>query len=212
MINFSINFSWLERVLTSIRITKKYIIDPRWWFNNTLSMLWSTCFRPSFDEESSKVSYQTASQVLWQLRKIALTNLSYSAFNGGIHLIAIWLEKVELVFPKKTKQDWHKSILLREGKYNSFLITITIQSSCDKFSGFFSYIFCFASPCRRLFLMLPNLLCLLYYYILKKQVWTCLINKVFIPQLILCYSVQISCGKLHKICLHHFLDDTLKFS
>ena len=41
--NFSIlewckvlNFSWLEWVLTSIRITKKYIIDPRWWFNNTL--------------------------------------------------------------------------------------------------------------------------------------------------------------------------------
>ena len=38
-------------------------------------------------------------------KKIALTNLSYSAFNSGIHLIAIWLEKVKLVFPKKTKQD-----------------------------------------------------------------------------------------------------------
>ena len=111
--------------------------------------------------------YQTSSQVhvLWQLRKIALTNLSYSAFNSGIHLITIWLEKVKLVFPKKTKQDWHKSILLREGKYNSFFITITIQSSCEKFSGFFfSYIFFFASPSRRLFLMLPNLLALLLHF------------------------------------------------
>ena len=173
-------------------------------------MLWSTCFWPSLDEESSKMCHQTSSQVLWQLRKIALTNLSYSAFNCGIHLIAIWLEKVKLVFPKKTKQDWHKSILLREGKYNSFFITIIIQRSCEKFSGFFfSYIFFFASPCRRLFLMLRNLLC---YYILKEQVWTHLINKVFIPQLILCYSVQVSCSKLHKICLHHFLNDSLKFS
>lgn len=120
-------------------------------------MLRSTCFWPSLDEESSKMCHQTSSQVLWQLRKIALTNLSYSAFNCGIHLIAIWLEKVKLVFPKKTKQDWHKSILLREGKYNSFFITITIQSSCEKFSGFFfSYIFFFASPSKRLFLMLPT--------------------------------------------------------
>ena len=173
-------------------------------------MLWSTCFWNSLDEESSKMCHQTSSQVLWQLRKIALTNLSYSAFNCGIHLIAIWLEKVKLVFPKKTKQDWHKSILLREGKYNSFFITITIQRSCEKFSGFFfSYIFFFASPCRSLFLMLHNLLC---YYILKEQIWKHLINKVFIPQLILCYSVQVSCSKLHKICLHHFLNDTLKFS
>ena len=31
-----LNFSWLEWVLTRIRITKKYIIDPRWWFNDTL--------------------------------------------------------------------------------------------------------------------------------------------------------------------------------
>ena len=174
-------------------------------------MLWSACFAPSFDEERSKM-FKLHHRYFWQLRKIALTNLSYSAFNSGIHLVAIWLEKVELVFPKKTKQDWHKSILLREGKYNSFFITITIQSSCEKFSGFFSYIFCFPSPCRRLFLMLPNLLCLLCYYSLKKQVSTCLINKVFTPQLILRYSVQISCSKLHKICLHHFLNDTLKFS
>ena len=131
-----LNFSWLEWVLTSTRITKKYIIDPRWWFNDTLFLCCD-----------------------------ALTNLSYSAFNSGIHLITIWLEKVKLVFPKKTKQDWHKSILLREGKYNSFFITITIQSSCEKFSGFFfSYIFFFASPSRRLFLMLPNLLALLLHF------------------------------------------------
>ena len=174
-------------------------------------MLWSACFAPSFDEERSKM-FKLHHRYFWQLRKIALTNLSYSAFNSGIHLVAIWLEKVELVFPKKTKQDWHKSILLREGKYNSVFITITIQSSCEKFSGSFSYIFCFPSTCRRLFLMLPYLFCLLCYYILKKQLWTYLIHKVFIPQLILCYSVQISCSKLHKICLHHFLNDTLKFS
>lgn len=31
-----LNFSWLEWVLTSIRNTKKYMIDPRWWFNDTL--------------------------------------------------------------------------------------------------------------------------------------------------------------------------------
>ena len=172
-------------------------------------MLWSACFAPSFDEERSKM-FKLHHRYFWQLRKIALTNLSYSAFNSGIHLVAIWLEKVELVFPKKTKQDWHKSILLREGKHNSFFITITIQRSCEKFSGFFfSHIFFFASPCRRLFLMLRNLLC---YYILKEQIWKHLINKVFIPQLILCYSVQVSCSKLHKICLHHFLNDTFKFS
>ena len=42
---------------------------------------------------------------------------------------------------------------------------ITIQSSCEKFSGFFfSYIFFFASPSRRLFLMLPNLLALLLHF------------------------------------------------
>ena len=175
-------------------------------------MLWFTCFWPSLDEESFKMCHQTSSQVLWQLRKIALTNLSYSAFNCGIHLITIWLEKVKLVFPKKTKQDWHKSILLREGKYNSFFYYYYYTKQLWEILWLFSYIFCFPSPCRRLFLMLPNLLCLLCYYSLKKQVWTCLINKVFIPQLILRYSVQVSCSKLHKICLHHFLNDTLKFS
>lgn len=175
-------------------------------------MLWSTCFWPSLDEESSKMCHQTSSQVLWQLRKIALTNLSYSAFNCGIHLIAIWLEKVKLVFPKKTKQDWHKSILLREGNTTTFSLLLLNTAVVRNSLAFFSLYFFFASLSRRLFLTLPNLLCLLCYYILKKQVWTCLINKVFIPQLILRYSVQVSCSKLHKICLHHFLNDTLKFS
>lgn len=141
-----------------------------------------------------------------------MTNLSYSAFNSGINLITIWLEKVKLVFPKKTKQDWHKSILLREGKSTAFYYYYCTKKLWEiPWLFLFSY-FSFASPSRRLFLMLPNLLCFLCYYILNKQVWTCLINKVFVAQLILRYSVQISCSKLHKICLHHFLNDTLKFS
>ena len=174
-------------------------------------MLWSACFAPSFDEERSKM-FKLHHRYFWQLRKIALTNLSYSAFNSGIHLIAIWLEKVKLVFPKKTKQDWHKSILLREGNTTTFSLLLLNTAVVRNSLAFFSLYFFFASLSRRLFLTLPNLLCLLCCYILKKQVWTCLINKVFIPQLILRYSVQVSCSKLHKICLHHFLNDTLKFS
>ena len=128
-------------------------------------MLWSTCFWPSLDEESSKMCHQTSSQVLWQLRKIALTNLSYSAFNCGIHLIAIWLEKVKLVFPKKTKQDWHKSILLREGKYNSFFYYYYYTKQLWEILWLFLFLyFFFASPSRRLFLMLPNLLALLLHF------------------------------------------------
>ena len=64
-----LNFSWLEWVLTRIRITKKYIIDPRWWLNDTLFLCCDPLVSDLHLMKKGPKCYQTSSQVLLTVKK-----------------------------------------------------------------------------------------------------------------------------------------------